>query len=56
MVALNLGHEPRRIPLPTDSTEGCVLLSTFLDRTGEAAAGEVGLRADEGLILELRRG
>jgi alpha-glucosidase len=55
MVALNLGREPRRLGFSTESTVGNVLISTHLDRAGETISGEVELRADEGLILELGR-
>jgi hypothetical protein len=33
--------------------DGPILLSTHLDREGDAAAGDVKLRADEGVIIRL---
>jgi alpha-glucosidase len=51
LVALNLGSEPRAIELPGPA--GRVLLSTALDRDGEPVQGSIGLRGDEGVILEL---
>ena len=32
---------------------GTLLLSTHLDRAGERVTGELSLRADEGVIVEL---
>ncbi|HEY3360170.1 MAG TPA: alpha-amylase family glycosyl hydrolase [Polyangia bacterium] len=45
-VTLNLGHEPHEAVLPA----GRVLLSTHLDREGDAVGGVVQLRPDEGII------
>jgi alpha-glucosidase len=50
-VVLNFGHEPERVTLPRQAT---VLLSTHLDRRGDAIESELRLRADEGIVLELR--
>ena len=50
VVALNLGHGPLAPDLPA---AGRVLLSTHLDRDGEAVAGRVELRPDEGVIVEV---
>jgi alpha-glucosidase len=50
LVALNLGHEPAPVQLPTP---GRVLLSTRLDRSGQSVSGAAELRGDEGLIVEL---
>jgi len=47
-VELNLGHAPVMVPLDGRWTIG---LSTALDRGGEAVAGVLALRADEGVIL-----
>ena len=59
LVVLNLCNEPRTF-LPTGGGErrirrvdGPILLSTHLDREGDAAAGDVTLRADEGVIIRL---
>jgi alpha-glucosidase len=46
-VVLNLGHEARTVPIHAAR----IVLSTFLDRTGEAVAGTLALRAAEGVIL-----
>ena len=51
VVVLNLGHEERRLALPPDRGAGRILLSTHLDRDGEAVGREIGLRPNEGLIL-----
>jgi alpha-glucosidase len=50
-VVLNFGHEPEAVRLPGTAT---VLLSTHLDRSGEKADGQLRLRGDEGVVLELR--
>jgi alpha-glucosidase len=49
LVALNLSREPTTARLPV---AGRVLLSTHLDREGEAAGPEVALRAGEGVVVE----
>ena len=49
-VALNLAHRPLAADLPT---AGRILLSTHLDRDGEAVAGRVELRPDEGVIVDV---
>ena len=50
LVALNLGAEPRSLPL---AGAGNVALSTHLDRWLEPVAAEVNLRPDEGVIVRL---
>jgi alpha-glucosidase len=59
LVVLNLCGEPRTF-LPTGGGErrirrvdGPIVLSTHLDREGDAAAGEVTLRPDEGVVIRL---
>jgi alpha-glucosidase len=52
LVALNLWHEPHDLPL-VPSAPGRVLLSTHLDRDGEAVERMLSLRPDEGVIVEL---
>lgn len=49
LVALNLGDEP--LSASGDHFSGEVLLSTFCDREGERIAGEIGLRANEGMVV-----
>jgi alpha-glucosidase len=46
-VVLNFGHDARVVPIRAAR----IVLSTFLDRTGEAAGGVLVLRAAEGVIL-----
>jgi alpha-glucosidase len=53
LIALNLGHKPRTVPVPNGRTQAKVLLSTQLDRDDEAVGSEVELRPDEGLIIKL---
>jgi alpha-glucosidase len=50
MVALNLGDEPRRLPI---SRGGEVLISTVGERRGEAVSGELVLTGDEAVVIEL---
>jgi alpha-glucosidase len=49
IVALNLTGEPRTIE--QTSLTGQIVLSTQLDREGEAVASQIKLRADEGLVV-----
>ena len=51
LVALNLGAEPRQVPLA--GLRGNVALSTHLDRADERIEGALALRGDEGVILRL---
>jgi alpha-glucosidase len=51
IVALELEGRPTTVALP--GQRGRIVLSTALDRAGEAIDGGVGLRADEGAILEV---
>ena len=51
LIALNLGHAPRRLALPAAPAR--LLLSTMLDREGETSRDELALRPDEGVILRL---
>jgi alpha-glucosidase len=55
LVALNLGHRPRQVALPADAAGARLLLSTGLDREGEAVGAELDLRAAEGVVIELRQ-
>jgi alpha-glucosidase len=52
LVALNLGHEPIEAAIPAPGS-GTVLLSTRPDGAGEAVAGRVTLRPDEGRVIAL---
>jgi alpha-glucosidase len=49
LVALNLTSEERGLDVP----DGTLLLSTHLDRAGEAVSQRLALRADEGAIVRL---
>ena len=51
LVVLNFGHQPQIFE--GLSSDGRVLLSTFLDREDEQLTSSVALRADEGVIIEL---
>jgi alpha-glucosidase len=53
LVVLNLGAQPQCFSLSDLQCRGSLLLSTYLDREGEALQGSVALRADEGAIIEL---
>jgi len=50
-IALNLGHEPAQVSHPA----GQVLLSTYLDRAGENVDESVSLRADEGIVVQVKK-
>src|SRR3546814_298368 len=52
LIALNLGAEPLAAVLP-DDLQGELLLSTHLDRDGEAIGNEIDLRECEGVIVGL---
>ncbi|HEY0185099.1 MAG TPA: alpha-amylase family glycosyl hydrolase, partial [Rhodopila sp.] len=53
LIALNLGLSGQRLRLPRDAAGARLLLSTGLDREGEAAAIDLILRPSEGVVLEL---
>ena len=53
MVALNFGRLPQRLRLPHDALDARLLLSTKLDREGEAMHATIDLRPEEGVILDL---
>jgi alpha-glucosidase len=53
LVALNLGEEPYELSLGSLGSTGRVLLSTYLDREADTPVGSIGLRANEGVIVEL---
>ena len=54
MIALNMTDEPHVILLRPPLRKGRTLLSTYLDQAEEGVADELGLRPDDGLIVELR--
>ena len=51
VIVLNLAAEPTSIVSRTIGIDGEILLSTNMDRTGEMVAGELDLRANEGVII-----
>jgi alpha-glucosidase len=53
LVALNLGGDPHAVSFATP-IRGEVALSTYLDRKGEAVAGEINLRANVGVLIALQ--
>jgi alpha-glucosidase len=53
LIALNLGAQPRRVPLPRPHASGAIALSTHLDRADERIGGALELRGDEGAIVRL---
>lgn len=52
LVALNFSHQPQTIVMPVEPL-GRVVLSTLLDRSGSESSGELRLRPDEGMLIEL---
>ena len=54
LIVLNLGADPISIGPDTMAFPGEILLSTYLDRSGETASGGLDLRGNEGLIIRLR--
>jgi alpha-glucosidase len=53
LIALNFSHQPQIVTLTGMKTAGTILLSSHLDREGEAFQKTVELRPDEGLIVHL---
>ena len=53
-LVLNLGSEARSFNLADLEARASLLLSTHLDRNQEYSRDELQLRADEGVIVELR--
>ena len=51
IVALNLGAEPVSVTSSSIGFGREILLSTFLDRAGEAVGGTLDLRGNEGVII-----
>ena len=54
LVALNFDDEPAVVRLPA-AMSGNVALSTHMDRMEERVSGELALRPDEGLLIEVDR-
>jgi alpha-glucosidase len=53
LVVLNLGDDEVAVDLGTVAPAGEILLSTGLDRSGEASLAPLPLRPDEGLLIRL---
>jgi len=53
LVALNLGQEPTVVSFLSGTLAGRLLLSTFGDRADEPVRGNVDLRGDEGIVVQL---
>jgi alpha-glucosidase len=53
LIALNLGPGPRVINFSNKASEGRIVLSTYLDRSGESVTSDLHLRSDEGLLVRL---
>jgi alpha-glucosidase len=51
IVVLNFSSEAQTLSLPGLGT-GTIVVSTHMDRKGKVDLGEIGLRADEGLVIE----
>jgi alpha-glucosidase len=56
LVVLNLSSEPATFRSTAVPTIGRVAVSTHLDREAQAFDGQIDLRADEGLLIELADG
>jgi alpha-glucosidase len=54
LIVLNLGSEARSFNLSDLEARASLLLSTHLDRDQEYSRDDLHLRADEGVIVELR--
>jgi alpha-glucosidase len=52
-IALNLSVKAETFELATPLLPGRIVLSTHLDRKDEPVSGIVGLRANEGVIIEV---
>jgi alpha-glucosidase len=55
LVALNLGEDPHNLSLGALGGEGRTLLSTYLDLDDDTRVATVALRANEGVIVALRK-
>jgi len=56
IVVLNFGAVPQLWPVPATPPKLTIALSTHGDRSGEAAPVALRLRANEGLVLDARKG
>jgi len=53
LVALNFSTQDQVLTLP-DQGQGRVMLSTYVDRDGTISLSEISLRANEGLLVEVK--
>ena len=53
LVVLNLGQEPRVVNFSRKASEGLIMLSTYVDRSGEQVKNELQVRGEEGLLVRL---
>ena len=53
LIALNLGPQAQLVNFSNKASEGRIVLSTYLDRSGDRVRGELELRAEEGLLVRL---
>jgi len=53
LIALNLAAEPSAVTCSLGPISGSLLLSSHLDRAGEAVRGSFDLRGNEGVVIEL---
>jgi glycosidase len=56
IIVLNFGAAPQLWPVPTTAPKLTIALSTHGDRKGEAVPATLSLRADEGVVLDARKG
>jgi alpha-glucosidase len=52
LVALNLGDDPASVGYDAIGGHAEILLSTFMDRSGETFSGTLKLRGNEGVVLK----
>jgi len=53
MIVLNFGHNPHGFEYSSSLGRGTIVLSTHLDRQGEAVHGRLSLRGDEGVVIQI---
>jgi alpha-glucosidase len=54
LVALNLGNDPHAVSFESAiGGRGRIVISTHLDRDGEIMDGDLNLRANEGVVINL---
>jgi len=53
LVALNLGADPAALDFPPEMPAGRLILSSHCDRDIDTVSGNLALRPNEGVIVEL---